>query len=220
MTEAPQAPPKAPEPPVVSEEEYFNQRLIDQMDWFDRKSSVQQRKFYTLRTVEIVIGAMIPFLLTFDGITFRLSPTNSVDVINIVVGAMGVAIVVIGGMLSLHKYEQNYLNYRKYAELLKVEKWRYQTKVAPYNTANRFKTFVVNVERLLSEEQQAWQQYQEQKDEGDQATQSKIDEATTQAQAVKVVTATPETPPAPAAAATSSQPPTSPTDEDEEEAVG
>lgn len=151
------------EPILLSEEDYFNKRLVDQMNWYDRKSSQQQKRFKRYRAIEIILGALIPFLLSFS-LPFKIGD-QPMDAINIIVGAIGVAIVVLGGMLGLHKYEENYLQYRRYAEMLKSEKYLYQTRSYPYNAKNRFKLFVSRVEKLLGEEQEVWQQAQRKKTE-------------------------------------------------------
>lgn len=151
------------EPILLSEEDYFNKRLVDQMNWYDRKSSQQQKRFKRYRAIEIILGALIPFLLSFS-LPFKIGD-QPMDAINIIVGAIGVAIVVLGGMLGLHKYEENYLQYRRYAEMLKSEKYLYQTRSYPYNAKNRFKLFVSRVEKLLGEEQEVWQEAYKRVDE-------------------------------------------------------
>ena len=138
------------EPLSISYEEYLNGRLVDQMNWYDRKASTYKTKYRRLRTWEIVLGALIPFLLTFEFEAWGL------NIVNLVVGAIGVAIVIIGGVMSLNKYQELYISYRKVSEQLKTEKFLFQTGAAPYNRDNRARLFVRNVERLLAEENQSW----------------------------------------------------------------
>ena len=52
---------------MISPEEYIEQRLNDQIGWYDRKSTANQRWFKRLRFAEIVAAATIPFLSGFAG---------------------------------------------------------------------------------------------------------------------------------------------------------
>ncbi len=70
---------------MISPEEYIEQRLSDQINWYDRKSSTNQRWFKRLRFPEIVAAATIPFLSGFAG--------NSLA-IKIAIGALGVFVAV------------------------------------------------------------------------------------------------------------------------------
>ena len=152
------------ENPQVSEQDYLNNRLLDQLNWYDRKSIQNQKRFKKIRTYEIILGAMIPFLLAFGDVDIRVG-NRTVDIIAVIVAGIGVAIVILGGMLALNKYEENYINYRKFAETLKSEKWRYQTRSQPYNSAQRFNNLVMKVEKILADEHQAWTEYQSEDDE-------------------------------------------------------
>jgi hypothetical protein len=57
----------------ISPEEYIEQRLSDQIGWYDRKSSTNQRWFKRLRFAEIVAAATIPFLSGFAGSSFPIA---------------------------------------------------------------------------------------------------------------------------------------------------
>jgi Protein of unknown function (DUF4231) len=57
---------------MISPEEYIEQRLNDQMGWYDGKSVTNQRWFRRLRFAEIVVAATIPFLSGFAGAHCRL----------------------------------------------------------------------------------------------------------------------------------------------------
>jgi hypothetical protein len=50
---------------MISPEDYIEQRLNDQIGWYDRKSGTNQRWFKRLRFAEIVAAATIPFLSGF-----------------------------------------------------------------------------------------------------------------------------------------------------------
>jgi len=54
-------------PKMISADEYIEQRLNDQISWYDRKSGTSQLWFKRLRFAEIVAAATIPFLSGFAG---------------------------------------------------------------------------------------------------------------------------------------------------------
>jgi len=70
---------------MISAEEYIEQRLSDQIGWYDRKSGTNQRWFKRLRFAEIVVAATIPFLSGFADNSFP---------IKIAIGALGVLVAV------------------------------------------------------------------------------------------------------------------------------
>ena len=52
-------------PKMISADEYIEQRLNDQISWYDRKSGTSQLWFKRLRFAEIVAATIIPFLSGF-----------------------------------------------------------------------------------------------------------------------------------------------------------
>ena len=137
--------------PQISEKEYFEQRLDDQIDWYDRKSSANQKAYKRLRLVEIVVAGTIP-LLAISG--------NSKDseVIAYVVAICGLIVAAIAGIVSLHRFHENWSEYRASAESLKQEKYLYLARAAPYDGDRPFELLVGRVEALLKQETTAWTQ--------------------------------------------------------------
>src|SRR5215472_6686560 len=86
------------------------ERLEDQIGWYDRKSTINQRYFKRIKMVEIVSAALIPFLSAF-----------SLPRIMWATGGLGVLITVLEGMLHLNQYQQNWIAYRSTCESLKHE---------------------------------------------------------------------------------------------------
>lgn len=75
-----------------------------------------------------------------------------------VVGAMGVVVAFIAGILSLGKYYENWIEYRSVCETLKKERYMYLTKAGPYAIKNPFTVLVERAEEIMSYEQANWQQ--------------------------------------------------------------
>ena len=136
----------------MNEEEYFNARLNDQIDWYDQSSAKNQKWFKRLRLLEIVAAAIIPFLA---GIITNV-PYNSV-----VIGALGVVIAVSAGLSTLYKFHENWIEYRTTSETLKHEKFLYRAKCSPYDADDAYCKLVQRVESLISKENTQWARHVE-----------------------------------------------------------
>ncbi len=134
---------------MISPEEYVEQRINDQIGWYDRKSTTNQRWFKRLRFAEIVAAAAIPFLSGFAGNSFP---------IKIAIGALGVFVAVIASLLGLLQLQVHWIEYRATAESLRREKFLFLTQTAPYDKDDAFHLFVQRVEALLTKENTEWAQ--------------------------------------------------------------
>ena len=131
----------------LSESEYFQQRLDDQIDWYDRKSGSNQRAFKRLRLVEILTAAPIPVLAGFSQGSWSFA---------LATGIAGMIVTVIAGILALYRFQENWREYRATSEALKQEKFLYLARARPYDSERHFETLVQRVETLLSRETTQW----------------------------------------------------------------
>jgi hypothetical protein len=134
---------------MISPEDYIEQRLADQIGWYDRKSTTNQRWFKRLRFAEIVAAATIPFLSGFADNSFP---------IKIAIGALGVAVAVLASLLGLLHFQEHWIEYRATAESLRREKFLFLTQTDPYDKDDAFHLLVQRVEALLSKENTEWVQ--------------------------------------------------------------
>lgn len=132
----------------MSPDEYIKDRLDAQIDWYDSKSRHNQQWFKWLRIAEILFATSIPFLVIQIG--------NDTSTLKLVVGAMGVCLAVISGLVTLYKFQENWLEYRTTAEMLKHEKYHFLTNSPPYDEGDAFHEFVAHVESLISRENITW----------------------------------------------------------------
>src|SRR5919202_6441438 len=134
--------------------EYIEQRLQDQIDWYDRKSSKSRTLFMRLKIAEIVAAALIPFLsaVSISQPTLRTAST-------VAVGVLGMTVTIIAGVLSLGQHQERWVEYRATCESLRREKFLFQTGVEPYDGADSFPLLVQRVEALLSKEKMNWTQH-------------------------------------------------------------
>jgi hypothetical protein len=122
------------------------ERLEDQISWYDRKSSSNQRIYKRIKVTEIVAAAVIPFL-----------PALPIPNVGWTAGALGVLITVLEGLLHLNQYQQNWIAYRSTCESLKHEKYVYIAKASPYaGVADARALLAERVESLVSQEHAKW----------------------------------------------------------------
>ena len=140
-----------PEDLSMNVDEYLENRLNAQIEWYDRKSGWNQRWYKKLRLLEILAAASIPFLTAYI--------TDATPDMKIVVGGLGVLIAVSSGVMALFKYQEQWLQYRTTAESLQHHKYLYLTKTAPYNNDSSFNLLVETIEGLISKENSNWVSY-------------------------------------------------------------
>lgn len=133
----------------LSQDEYIEQRLDNQIAWYDRKSQLCQSTFKRLRRIEILCAAVIPLLAGFSG-AHRSIP--------IAMGLLGAIVVVVTAFQSLGQYQENWIDYRTTCESLRHERFLFLTSSPPYHRRAAFTLLVERVEALISKENTAWAQ--------------------------------------------------------------
>lgn len=167
--------------PSMGPAEYIKDRLESQINYFDRKSSWNQKKYKKLKWVEIVLAASIPVLIgissmkLFDVVVFTITVTElSADtgsvitfeddlltlngLLNIIAAVAGIFLVVINKVFELEAYFTTWKSYRTTATELQMERIKYLTKVDPYDDEDAFSQLVENVESILNKENQSWKE--------------------------------------------------------------
>lgn len=134
----------------MTENEYIKIRVDNQIDWYSNKSSINKSGFRLLRILEIVMALTIPFLS-------NLITPETLSLTHIV-SLLGILIVLITGLISLFRLQENWIDYRAIAELIKSEKYLYITRSEPYINEGAFNLFVERIETLISGENSKWVQ--------------------------------------------------------------
>lgn len=126
------------------------ERLENQIDWYDRKSGIAQRRFKLLKGSQLLAAAAIPVVATLDAHAA-------------VTGSLGGLVVVLEGMAQLNQYQQNWQAYRSTCEALKHEKYTFVARAGPYAKArNPVSLLADRIEGLISQEHAKWVSAQEQ----------------------------------------------------------
>lgn len=143
----------------MDEKEYIKNRLEDQIDWYDKKSSKSQKNFKRLQLILILSAAAIPLLSGY------LGQVGTSDYLPYIIGTLGFLVAIITAILSLYKFQENWTAYRTTCESLQHEKYLYLTKTNPYNGKNAFNLLVQRVEMLISKENSSWAEIMKKTDE-------------------------------------------------------
>jgi hypothetical protein len=134
-------------------EEVTLARLDDQIDWYSRKSSLNQRRFKLMKGVTIASAAAIPVLTT-----------TTIPYGRYIAAGLGVLIAIMEGLQQLNQYNSNWASYRATSEALKHEKFLYLEKAGPYLAAQNPQALLAErVESLISQEGSKWLTVQSQK---------------------------------------------------------
>lgn len=125
-------------------------RLEDQISWYDRKASWNERMFKRLRIATIVMSSSIPLSAAF--VKYAL-----------ITGALGALIALFEGLQQLNQHHQNWITYRSTAESLKHEKYLFLSTAGSYASSTNPKTLLAErVESLVSQEHSKWTAEREQ----------------------------------------------------------
>lgn len=129
---------------------YINERLEDQIKWYDQKSSSNQNRFKKCKWAEMALGGIIAVLTP--------AITNC-ELIKYIIAASSAGIVILVALHGLHNFHENWIEYRKTSELLKNEKYTYLNKAGVYKELSDDERFILLVERcesIISHENINW----------------------------------------------------------------
>ncbi len=136
----------------MNENEYIEQRVNDQINWYSKKSTINKHYHNWSKGLIITFSALIPFAAGFISVETKW--------LTYIIAILGVFIAVLTGISTLLKFQEKWIKYRTTSETLKHEKFLFLTKSGPYdNTDEAYKVFVNRIENLISKENSAWSQY-------------------------------------------------------------
>ncbi len=135
----------------MNEQEYLESRVQDQIDWYDKKSAWHKKLFMRLKTTETFLALLIPLLTGYI--------TTEMVGLKVIVGLIGIVVAAIASLITLYKFQENWIEYRTIAESLKHEKFLYITKSGPYKESSSFPLFVERIESFISKENSQWASY-------------------------------------------------------------
>jgi hypothetical protein len=129
--------------------EYLEKRYYDQLNYYDRASIKNQKRYKRFQWILIVLSALTPVLAALDGKWFSLQ---------IAVIAVSAIVAILTTGLKTFQYQELWVNYRATHEQLKPEIHYYDFNVGPYGAKDVDKetVFISRVEAILDKEHQGW----------------------------------------------------------------
>jgi hypothetical protein len=123
-------------------------RLNDQLNWYDRKSGSNQKRYKSIKAVQLVLAGSIP-VVSLVGASWSLWIT----------AILGASVALLEGLQQLGKYDQLWIDYRSTAEQLKHEKYLFLAGSGPYRdleTKDALRLLAERVEERVSTEHAKW----------------------------------------------------------------
>lgn len=144
-------------------QQYLEQRLQSQLDWFEAKAAFNQKRYKRLKVFDIMVAAAIPVVTGYVGTDATFAPIGLPqveinDVLKFAVAVGGGLIAVSSGLASLNKYHELWVEYRTTAEMLRQHRFLFETRTGPYAVPDEeaLAKLVENVETILAKENLGW----------------------------------------------------------------
>ncbi|WP_317928604.1 DUF4231 domain-containing protein [Halioxenophilus sp. WMMB6] len=140
--------------PVTREQElsehqlrYLSERLQGQITWYDRNATKNKNFYFLWQTVAIVSAALVPIL--------SLNP----EIFRYLIAICGALSAVCVGILTLFKYQENWVKFRSASEELKSHLAQYWIGTGPYQERRyAFQRLAENCENIVRAERGQWAQ--------------------------------------------------------------
>ena len=144
----------------MDEKEYIEQRLEDQIAYYDRASMRSQCKYKYLKITEIMCAACVPVGI---GLAELVGQTPFWPAFFRGLAALlGASVAIVSGVMAVCKFQENWLAYRTTCEMLRHEKYFYETGCGHYKgVTDKLCLLVSNVEDLISQENTNWRKHME-----------------------------------------------------------
>ena len=132
-------------------------RLNDQLDWYDKKSGDNQRRYKQIKVAQLILAGSIPVFALVDGLWGRW-----------VTAILGASVAILEGLQQLGQYNNLWVTYRATAEQLKHEKYLFLARSGPYSGLKEeeaLRLLAERVEERVSTEHAKWVSERSQQDE-------------------------------------------------------
>ncbi|HAU86542.1 MAG TPA: hypothetical protein DCW90_13930 [Lachnospiraceae bacterium] len=140
--------------PYLNTEEtnYIENRLIEQIIWYDNESQKKQKNYKYWTIASIVMTALIPTLSLFTNYKYGIIASVTISILS----ASSSAIL---SIINLCDYQKLWIEYRSNCETLNSILHRYLAHVGEFDSIDKprnFKQLVLTCEQLLTCEFKTW----------------------------------------------------------------
>ncbi len=130
---------------------YLRARWLDQVLWMEGRANYNRNWHRRLRFTSIVLGVIVPILVTLDGSNFKLF--NQFDAQKALKGTTIVLSSIIAISAALEEFYQfgnRWYSYRKSTELLKTNGWQFFERSGQYRNKTHQEAFPLFIEQVES----------------------------------------------------------------------
>src|SRR5918995_211060 len=123
-------------------------RLNDQLEWYDHKSGVNQKRYKQIQAAQIILATSIPVFSLINGASGRW-----------ITAILGASVAILAGFQQLGNYNDLWTSYRATAEQLRHEKFLFLAQSGPYRTLQEeeaLRLLAERVEQRVSTEHAKW----------------------------------------------------------------
>lgn len=140
---------------IMEPDKYLTERVDKQIQWYSLKSQRYKTIFYGLIIIQLFTASLLPIIPSF--LDFYDSNNSLLNNMKLFLSLSGAVIFIVSGLLNFGRFRENWLKYRKTAEILKQEKYTFLTNSYPYENSDNFKKFVKTIEEIVSKENLEWE---------------------------------------------------------------
>jgi len=129
---------------------YINNRLLSQIDWYDRKSSDYQKKYKRISILTVTLNGLIPIIILLADYGL---------VIKLLIAVISSTTAVLTSMQILNNYKDLWIQYRSNCSILQSALHRFYTcsgEFANKEEDDRFSLLVELSEDCMTSEYQQW----------------------------------------------------------------
>lgn len=132
-------------------EEYLSKRYFDQIDYYEKASGKNKKKYKNFQWILIIFSTLTTILAALP------ASIGSIDLKYIVVATAAIVTILTAG-LKTFQYQELWVNYRSTIEQLKPEIYYYKFNVGDYGQegVDKETMFVSRIEQILNKEHDVW----------------------------------------------------------------
>lgn len=131
------------------EKSYIENRIINQIKWYDSKAINAQKYYKKLSVISFILSSAIPIIaLTDNHVTEKY-----------IVAVISAIVSIISYIINLCSYKDLWVKYRTNCELLKskLQLFLYNQSSLKNNSSTEFQNFVDECEKCFSDEFLSWE---------------------------------------------------------------
>ena len=132
-------------------QKYLKDRYYSQVDWYDRKSMINQKTYKRLQYSLIILSSLTPILIVVS------DWQKAIPYLVVVPALTSVAVAILTSIIKTFRFQENWINYRTTCETLRKEIFMLEADIGEYAQAdNKESLFIERVESLISRENTLW----------------------------------------------------------------